>query len=336
MKSKKIIIVLAVLVVLGAVAGAGWYLVGQAGVADTHRRALSFLPQETLGVFTIDVEALSEHAFAELEPMLGFRLDDAETRKELGAYFAAHIGFDPFKVRRLVFFNLDEEPGMLLHGDFEFDPSVGRTTEHEGHTLTRLGGGLWATPLGGALAIGERDVLRPLIDVDRGARKGLAGTDAGAAHLEMLDALGNGFFLGTVVFNEELNEDLGRDLVEGANIRSAGLRFGLRDGVVLLEADAATREALLERLDTLKADARKAIDGAREHLEHMDLLPAVGVVVADRHMDAVFEKLTPKQTGDHLRLDLDTETASLLYVTAMLSTVAGFTIPMAISHQRMF
>jgi hypothetical protein len=329
MKSKKIIIAMAVLVVLGAMAGAGWYIVGQAGVAETHRRALPLLPEGTVGVVSIDVEALREHAFSELEPLLGFRLDDPDTRKELGAYFATHIGFDPFAVRRMVFFVIDDEPGMLLHGDFEFDPSVGRTREYEGHTLTHLGGGgLWATPLAGALAVGEEDALRPLIDVDRGARKGLAGTHAGAAHLEMLDALGNGFVLGTVVFNEEMNEELGRELVAGASIQAAGLRFGMRDGALLLKADAATRDALMKRLDTLEADARKGIDQAREHLEHLDLLPAIGVVVADRHMDAVFEMLTPTQTGDLLRLELDTQAASLLYVSAMLSTVAGFTIPM--------
>ncbi len=328
MKKNKVIIGIVVLGALAAAASSVWPPIGPAGVADTHSTALAVPPPEPVAVISVDVEALSEHMFTELEPLLGVRLDDAETRKELGTYFEGRVGFDPFAVRRMVVFAMDDDPTMLLYGDFEFDPTVGRQVEHEGHTLTKLGGGLWATPVAKALAIGEKKELRLLIDVERGEHEALAGTGPGDLHAETLGALGNGVLLATVVFNEEMNEELGRDLVEGASIQSAGLQVGVRDGVLLLRADQATREALLERLDTLKADARKGIDAAREGLERLDLLPAIGVVVADRHMDEIFEKLTPKTDGDYLRLRLDSEGASLLYLTALLSTATGIAVPM--------
>ncbi|MFH1532821.1 MAG: hypothetical protein ABIK09_19025 [Pseudomonadota bacterium] len=334
MKNRKIILVVVVLVLVFAIAisGAVWLTIGGVGVARTHRKAMTFLPRETVVMLTVDVEAVGDQLFKELEPILGFRLDDAETRKELGAYFEGRIGFDPFKVRRMVVFGLEDGPAMILHGDFEFDPFVGRTKEYEGHTMTLLGQDLWATPIADALAVGMQDRLRLLIDVDRGEHKALEGTDEGGVHGAMLDTLGDGVALVTVAFNEDLSKNLGEDFMEGAVFYAAGLRFGVRDGTVLLKADAATRKALLERLESLKGDARKGINAARERLDQLDLLPAVGVVIADRHMDEIFEKLTPKEDGEFLRLDLDTQAASLLYLSAMASTAAGFVLPMAIEH----
>jgi len=334
MKNNKLIVVVVVLVLLISIAIAGtvWCFIDGMGVARTHRKAMTFLPKETVLLITVDVEAVGEQLFKELEPILGFRLDDVDTRKELGAHFEAHIGFDPFKVRRLVIFGLEDGPAIILHGDFEFDPSVGRSKEYEGHTMTNLGSGLWAMPVADALAVGKKDRLRLLVDVDRGEHEALEGTEEGGVHGAMLDTLGDGFALVTIAVNEELNKDLGEDLVEGAVIHSAGLRFGVRDGTVMLKADAATRKALLERLESLKDDARKGISAARERLDQMDLLPAVGVVVADRHMDEIFEKLTPREDGDFLRLDLDTQAASLLYISAMASTAAGFALPAVIEH----
>ena len=74
---------------------------------------------------------------------------------------------------------------------------------------------------------------------------------------------------------------------------------------------------MLKRLDSLKDDVRDGIAEARENLDDLELPVAIGVILADRHIDELFEKISPKEDGDHLRLDLNAQTASLLYLAGV-------------------
>ena len=311
-----------------------WFIAGgsRGAVERQHLRAMEALPEGTQVVVTVDAKVLADRGFDELAKGIGIRIDDAETRKEVGGLFESRLGLDPLKVTTLTFFVEGKHTGMLVRGDLEFDPSVGRTKEYEGHSLTKLDGGVWATPLGGALAIGKRRALKTLIDVDRGDRKALAGTATGDQHAKLLDALGGGVLVTTVALDEEMKKGFARDIADDADV--AGFGFGLKldgTGAAVLEADDATRAMLLKKLDELKGQAHEVIAGAKERVDDLDVPEAVGVILADRHMDALFERITPKDTGDMLRLDLGGGSGSVMAVSAALSAVA---VPAFIKYMR--
>ncbi len=315
-----------VLTVSAAVIGGllWWFLGGGGGAATRqHRRAMELLPEGTSVVVTLDAKLLADRAFDELAKGIGIRIDDAETRKEVGDLFQTHLGLDPLKVTTLTLFVQGRKPGMLIRGDLEFDPAVGRTEDYEGHTMTKLDGGVWATPIGGALAIGKRGDLRAVIDVERGERKALAGTPGGDLHEELLGALRGGALVATVVLDDEMKQGFARDVAADAAVDGFGLVLKADGtGAAVLKADAATRAMLLKKLDDLKGEAREGVTAAKERVNDLEIPEAVGVILADRHMDRLFKQFTPKDDGDMLRLELDGGSGSLMAVSAVLGAVA--------------
>ncbi|MFH1532822.1 MAG: hypothetical protein ABIK09_19030 [Pseudomonadota bacterium] len=329
---RKPIIVIAVLIIAAA-AAAWWHLGGgsSGAAARQHRSALELLPEGTTVVVTVDAEFLTGRAFDELAKGIGVRLDDAETRQEVGDLFKKRLGLDPLKVNALTVFVFEDDVGMLVRGELGFDPSVGQSSDYEGHTITILEDGAKVTSIGDVLVVGERSVLQGLIDVERGARKALAGTPAGDLHEEILGEVGGGILVGTIVFDAKMNEGFAA-VAEGASVQAMGLRMQADGtGTAVLKADAATRTMLLKKLEDLKHQAREGIVAAREHMDDMEVLEGAGVILADRHMDKLFGRLTPREAGDLLRLDLDGGSGGLMAMSAGLSAMA---VPAFIKYMR--
>ena len=139
-KGKASIVIVAVVVVA---AGLLWWIFSDCtggAAARQHRKAMELLPEGTTVVVTADAKFLAEEAFDELAKGLGLRIDDEGTRKEVGDLFETRLGFDPLKVETLTVFVYEDDVGMLIRGDLEFDPSVGRSEDYEGHTITELDG----------------------------------------------------------------------------------------------------------------------------------------------------------------------------------------------------
>lgn len=331
---------ISLLVALAAVVAGGalawWLIAGTSGsAAKQHRKALEILPEETVAIFTVDAGVLAEQAFKELEKAVGLRIDDEKSRKEIGTLFEERLGLDPLKISTVTVFVVGNDTGILVRGDFEVDPSVGRESEHQGHTLFQvefgMGRSVWATAVGGALALGERDVIRKLIDVERGDLKALDGTKSGDLHADLLDKVGGGVLVGTVVLDEDMKEDLSRELAD-ASVEGLGLRMDTKGGgSVVLVADAATRKMLLKKLEDLKDQAREGVAEARDHVDDMEVLQGAGIILADNHMDQLFEMFTPTDTGDALRLDIGGGGGGIMAASAVMSVVA---VPAFIKYMR--
>ncbi|MFH1529752.1 MAG: hypothetical protein ABIK09_03335 [Pseudomonadota bacterium] len=335
--NKRTLSIIVVLAVIVAGAALSWWLFsGSSGAAaKQHRKAFKILPEGTAAIFTVDAGVLAEQAFKELEKAVGVRIDDEESRKEVGTLFEERLGLDPLKISTVTVFVVGNDTGLLVRGDFEFDPSVGQEREYEGHTLFQIdagmGGDIWAAAVGGALALGERDILGKLIDVERGELKALDGTKSGDLHEDLLDKVGGGVLVGTVVLNEDMKKELSRELGD-ASVDGVGLRMDAKGGgSVVLVADAATRKMLLRKLEDLKDQARDGVAEARDHVDDMEVLQGAGVILADNHMDHLFEMFTPEDTGDSLRLDIGGGGGGIMAASAVMSVVA---VPAFIKYMR--
>ena len=336
-KSRNLKISIVLVVILAAIALVAWLVISlnSAGALakKKHQQAFDVLPEGTFLVISADAKQLTRCAFEELARELGFRLDDPETRTEVGALFEQRLGFDPLKVSSVTFFTWENEVGVLLRGDMEFDPESGRVDEYEGVSMTRLRNDAWATVVGDALAVGQRDVLRALIDVDQGKRKALRGTEGGDAHEAMLAELEEGILVTTVVPNEEMTRDLVRVFGRGAAVTSIGLGLDAKGGgSLVLRADEGTRKMLIKRIESLKDQANEILAAAKKNMDQLDTLPAAGVILADHHMEKLFEMLAPKEVGDTLRVDLTGPGHSSLGLLVGASALTG--IPAFIKYTR--
>lgn len=324
-----------VLAILCAIAVAAWFLLSWSsrGAVDTvekHGEALEVLPDDTVVVLVLDVRSMMDSAFGLLSRELGFRLDDEETRADLGVLFEKRVGVDPLKVSSLTYFAGGEGPGILLRGELEFDPSAGRNVTYEGVTMTHIEGGGWGAVVGGGLALGNQDLLRGLIDVSNGKRKALGGTDAGDRHREMAEELGGGALLCTLAPDENMEQAISAELGEGAGVDVIGARLDAAGGLlVMLRADSRTRSMLLKRLDSQKEQLRQIVTDLRNDQDDQDLLTAAGIVLADQHMEQLYAQVEIEEKGDFLWLELDGSGSALSVLLLGAAAAAG---PMSILY----
>ncbi|MBM4372788.1 MAG: type II secretion system protein GspG [Deltaproteobacteria bacterium] len=316
MKNRKLPLVIALVSLLAAGGIALWLHLRPGGVTDTHAWALTVLPEATPVVAALDAGAILDLYFDSLETVLGFRLDDAETRKEVGTFLESRLGLDPLAVREVVLFVVDGEPAFLLRGDDLGTLRGEATREYQGVTLTRVDGGLWAAAVGEALVLGDRDAVSACIDVSQGREKALADAPAGALHRDLANRLDGGLVLATVVLDEPMKKELHRELLPNSGVDAAGISIDRQLLRLAVRADDGTRKDLLKQFGELRTTARAAVTGKKEDLRSLDFPTALAMVLLDHHLDSLLEGLEPGEDGDCLVLDLDEQAVARAYLGA--------------------
>ncbi|GEM_PF-4046073 len=325
---------LVIVALLSAAAGVAIYFQHSGKVEGsalaTHEWALTILPEETAVVIATDIKSLATIYSKEMEKVLGVRLDDEETRKEIGAFVMSRTGIDPFQIEEAAFFVVKNRAGFVFK---DVAPAISPTLlralssqedEYNGYAIHKIESGFYATVIGQHLFLGEKKALRACIDVAKGERKALVTVHEGALHGELARRLGTGLSIMTIVPDHRLKEELRYEIAPELAVDSLGLVVTGKQVIGIVRGDEPSRKLLLQKIEEFKTSSLKSVQNVKTNVVLHDTPESLLAIVLSHALEPAFQRVQPREMGDFLVLEADFQALTAGYLAAVGVLTSGF------------
>jgi hypothetical protein len=265
-----------------------------------------------------------------MEKVLGVRLDDEETRKEIGAFVMSRTGIDPFQIEEAAFFVVKNRAGFVFK---DVAPAISPTLlralssqedEYNGYAIHKIDSGFYATVIGQHLFLGEKKALRACIDVAKGERKALVTVHEGALHGELARRLGTGLSIMTIVPDHRLKEELRYEIAPELAVDSLGLVVTGKQVIGIVRGDEPSRKLLLQKIDEFKTSSLKSVQNAKTNVVLHDTPESLLAIVLSHALEPAFQRVQPREMGDFLVLEADFQALTAGYLAAVGVLTSGF------------